>query len=145
MIVGPPENLKHGANEAVFAFLSGKSAHSDIAGPLWYAVKDLPGAVAYCADRNNYGYVVVCANSLAFAFATGMGGVSLRLPVHVVDQVVAKGGETVPSIGPDWVYLPLFTSSGFERELTTLAKAAFEHSGPPSNNSFKPKPLRGSA
>ena len=145
MIATPTEDLTHGVNAAVFAFLAGKSAHSDIVSPLWTAVKDLPGARIYCADKQNFGYVVVCANCLAFAFAEGMHGVTLRLPPTDAEQLLAQGAETRPDIGPEWLFFPLFWHDNFQTGLEALASKAFAYTQPPSSNSFKPKPVRGSA
>jgi hypothetical protein len=136
IIANPPEALKHGVNATAFAFLAGKSAHSDIASLLWGAVKDLQGVKIYCADKDNFGYVVVCTNDVAFAFAEGMQGVTVRLPPADIEQLITRGAQARSTIGPEWGFLPLYVDGGFESELRILAHRALAYAEPPSNNSL---------
>ncbi|UJJ58017.1 MULTISPECIES: hypothetical protein [Rhodanobacter] len=137
MIASLPEALQHGQNQKVLAYLAERSAHSDIAIPLWQAVKKLPNVRLYCSDRQNFGYVVVYVGTLAFGFAEGMGGVTLRLPPMIVEQLISQGAEHRSTIGPEWIFLRLFGNGGFQSQLATLAGIAHQCAEPPSNNSFK--------
>lgn len=128
MITKPPEELMRGRNETVFAYLKGKSAHSDIAFPLGDAVQNLQDVSLYCSDLQNYGYVVVCANGVVFGFAEGMHGVALRLPKQVAVNALARGAEARPAIGPERTFFELFGDGGFEAELPALVREAFAYS-----------------
>jgi len=122
-----------GPNQAVFLYLHGKSAHSDIVDVLWRAIKELPDLKVYCSDRNNFGYVVGCTNGLVFAYAAGMQGVGLRLPEKRVRALIAEGAEPCASVGPEWALLKLFGNGGFEHRLTAIAREAYEHAALPTN------------
>lgn len=131
MIPEPPEELMRGLNQAVFSYLEGKSAHSDIAFPLGDAIQNLQGASLYGSDPQNYGYVVVCANGVVFGFAEGMHGVTLRLPKQAAANARDRGAEARPAVGSEWTFFKLFGDSGFEAELTTLVREAFSYSASP--------------
>jgi hypothetical protein len=137
MIASLPEALQQGQNQMVLAYLAGKSAHSDIAIPLWQAVKELPGVRLYCSDRDHFGYVVVYVGTLAFGFAEGMSGVTLRLPPMFAEQLISQGAEHRATLGPEWTFLRLFGNCGFESQLAKLAGLAHQCAEPPSNHSFE--------
>ena len=132
-VTPPPASLMVGPNQAVFAHLHGKSAHSDTVQAFWTAIKDLPGVEVYCSDPNNFGYVVACSNELVFAYAEGMQGVALRLPEKRLRPLVAEGAESRESIAPEWVFLKLFGTGAFEKRLAGLAREAYNHAALPSN------------
>lgn len=120
----PPE-LTDGANAPVLAFLHGRSAHSDIALPLLAAVQGLPGVGVHCSDRERFGFVVAWAEGRVFAFAEGMQGVTLRLPVPVAAAMLSRGAQPRPELGPGWIFLGLHGAGGFEGQLPALAGTAF--------------------
>jgi len=95
-------------------------------------VKDLPGVSFYCADLENYGYVVISAGERVVAFAVGMQGVSLHLPPGTVARLVSRGAQPCPEVGEGWVLLPLFGPGGFKAELESLAREAVTYGAPPS-------------
>ena len=141
MIKRPPEELKHGKNELVFAFLAGKSAHSDTASELWKACRDLSDVNFYCADRNDFGYVVACVADQAFAFAEGMQGVTLKLREDMQAQALSKGAKRHEGAGSGWVFFELFGSKGFEKELAYWVSNAHSYAQQVLNESRPPNAL----
>lgn len=145
MITKPPEEIMRSPNESVFAYLNGKSAHSDIGSALWNSIKDLPYVSGYCSDLQNYGYVVVCINGAVFGFAEGMRGVTFRLPNQIAVDTIARGAEVRSVVGSEWVFFKLFGNDGFETELAALAREACAYSALLTNKLLNPKPHSGAA
>jgi hypothetical protein len=136
-LLGPP-------NADVFAYLAGLSAHSDIVTPLLAAVEPLPGVEAHCANRERFGYVVAWVAGRVFAFAAGMQGVALRLPLAEAATARTRGGSAIEGLGPDWVQLPLFGDGGLSAELNDYAQRAFAYAQVPAS-AAKPAPGNGIA
>lgn len=121
-----PPALDHDRNRAVLSHLGGLSAHSDVALPLCMAVRELPGAADYCPDPQAYGYVVAYANERIFAFAEGMRGLTLRLPLESVATAIGAGA-TASDLGDSWYFFRLFGAEGFDASIFDWISLAYSH------------------
>lgn len=126
-----PPALDNDRNRAVLSHLDGLSAHSDVALPLWMALRELPGAADYCPNPEAYGYVIAFANERIFAFAEGMHGLTLRLSPESGIAATAVGA-TASDAGEDWYFFPLFGGAGFgaaglAAEITEWIALAYSH------------------
>ncbi len=121
-----PQALDDDRNRAILSYLEGLSAHSDVAMPLYAAVRELSGAAIYCPDTDAYGYVVAYANGRIFAFAEGMHGLTLRLPPESVTAAAGKGA-TPSTSGDGWHFFPLFGAAGFEAGISDWVALAYSH------------------
>jgi len=124
MPLPPPDSLMRPPNEAVFAWLRGKSAHSDPAGALRRATEALPDFGDFTPDGLRFAYYVVFRAHVVFGFVEGMRGVTLRLPPERVGSLVARGATRVRELGDEWVFLALYEEGGFDDELAKLAREA---------------------
>jgi hypothetical protein len=124
MPLPPPDSLMHPPNEAVFAWLRGKSAHSDPAEALRRAAEALPDFGDFTPDGVRFAYYVVYRAGVVFGFVEGMLGVTLRLPPQRVDSLTARGATRVREFGDEWVFLKLYEKGGFDDELATLVREA---------------------
>ncbi len=136
MPLPPPESLMRPPNLAVFAWLRGKSAHSDPAGALRRATEVLPDVDDFTPDGARFAYYVVFRAGVVFAFVEGMRGVTLRLPPARVDALAARGATRLRELGDEWVFLALYETGGFDDELAALAREA---------HAFAPAPVESPA
>lgn len=120
----PPDFLRCPPNEAVLAWLEGKSAHSDPAEALRRASEGLPGFGDFTPDGASFAYYVVHRGPVIFGFVEGMQGATLRLPAARVAELAARGARCAGHVGSDWVFLPLYVPGGFVGELPLLVREA---------------------
>jgi hypothetical protein len=122
----PPALSNDPANRQAMSHLRGKSAHSDLAMPLFDAVRGLPDAETWCADPERFGFVVAHTDGVVFAFAEGMHGLTLRLPPEASREAVAAGANAA-QVGGDWWFFPLFVNARIDRHIEEWAERAYAY------------------
>ena len=106
----PPRFFSHASNRPVLAYLTDKSAHSDVAAALAGAVKQLGDVQLFCPDWQQYRFVAASTRELIFGFALEMNLVAFRLDGRLKDRALASGGVSLPECGDAWVAFTLFRS-----------------------------------
>jgi hypothetical protein len=120
-----PDKLNSEKNRPVLEYLSGQSAHSDIAEALEIAIAPLGSAHTYCLDPENYRYLVAYANETVFSFAAGMITIAFRLSPDFKQKAIRTGGEALDSIGDEWVAFDLFRNDWPEVDVRFWARKAY--------------------
>jgi hypothetical protein len=108
------------------------------------AVRTFHNVELYCSDRENFGYVFAYTGRIIFGFAVGMSEVCLKLPPALALLAIRAGAVETTGPGPGWISFKLFGIGGFESEIDYWVGEAYKLATAPPDNSFKPKPLRGS-
>ena len=120
-----PDKLNTEKNCSVLEYISGLSAHSDVAEALEIGIAPLGAADTYCPDTDSYRYLVAYANETVFSYAVGMNTVAFRLSPDFKHRAINSGGEAVDSIGDEWVAFKLFRSGWPEVDLGFWARKAY--------------------
>ena len=120
-----PDKLKTEKNRSVLEYISGLSAHSDVAEALEIAITPPGAAHTYWPDPDNYRYLVAYVNETVFSYAVGMGTVAFRLSADFKHKAIKSGGEAVDSIGNEWVAFALFRSDWPEVDVRFWARKAY--------------------
>ena len=119
------DELNTGKNHPVLDYLSGRSAHSDVADVLQIAIAPLGAAHTYCPDPHSYRYLVAYANDTVFSYAEDMNTIAFRLSPDFKHKAIKTGGAAVDSIGHDWVAFELFRSDWPEVDVRFWARKAY--------------------
>jgi len=119
-----PKELKIDRNQNVLAYLSGASAHGDVAEQLTKASSSLGDLGCFCPDASQFLYVTVYTNATIFGFATGMSTVAFRLARAFRARAIATGANEIPELG-DWASFELFRSDWPSVDLTFWATQAY--------------------
>jgi len=119
------DELNTGPNCPVLDYLSGRSAHSDIAEVLEDVIAPLGAADTFCPEPRNYQYLVAYANGTVFSYAVGMNTIAFRLSPDFRRTAIKTGGESVDSIGDEWVAFDLFQSDWPEVDVRFWARKAY--------------------
>ncbi len=120
-----PVKLDSEKNRLVLEYLSGQSAHSDIAEALEIAIEPLGAARTYCPDPDNYRFLIVYANETVFSYAAGMKTIAFRLSSDFRKKAIVTGGEALDSIGNEWVAFELFREDWPEVDVRFWARKAY--------------------
>lgn len=120
-----PAELNAGTNRPVLEYVSGLSAHSDVAEVLEKAVAPLGAARTYCPDTGNYRYLLAYADKTVFSYAVGMNTVAFRLSPDFRRKAVKTGGVAVDAIGGEWVAFELFRTDWPEVDVRFWARKAY--------------------
>ena len=120
-----PDKLSTEKNHPVLEYISGQSAHSDVANVLEIAITPLGEAHTYCPDPHNYRYLIAYVNDTVFSYAAGMRTVAFRLSSGYKQRAIETGGEAVNSIGNEWVAFELFRSDWPEVDVRFWARKAY--------------------
>ena len=120
-----PDKLSTEKNHPVLEYISGQSAHSDVANALEIAIAPLGEAHTYCPDSDNYRYLIAYANDTVFPYAAGMRAVAFRLSSGYKQRAIETGGEAVKSIGKEWVAFELFRSDWPEVDVRFWDRKAY--------------------
>ena len=120
-----PDELSAKKNHSVLEYISGLSAHSDVANALEIAIAPLGEAHTYCPDTDNYRYLIAYANDTVFSYAAGMRTVAFRLSPGFKQRAIETGGEAVNSIGNEWVAFKLFRSDWPEVDVRFWARKSY--------------------
>ena len=120
-----PDKLNSEKNRSVFEYISGQSAHSDIAEALKTAIAPLGAAHTYCPESDNYRYLVAYANETVFSYAVGMKTIAFRLSPDFKRKAIKTGGESLDCIGDEWVSFGLFGNDWPEVDVRFWARKAY--------------------
>ena len=120
-----PDELNTDINRTVLEYVSGLSAHSDLAEALEIAIAPLGVAHTYCPDPDNCRYFIAYADDTVFSYATGMKTVAFRLSPGFKQRAIETGGEAVNSIGNEWVAFQLFRNDWPEVDVRFWARKAY--------------------
>ena len=72
-----PDKLNSEKNRSVLEYISGLSAHSDVAEALEIAITPLGAAHTYWPDPDNYRYLVAYVNETVFSYAVNGGNLKV--------------------------------------------------------------------
>ena len=120
-----PDKLNSEKNRSVLEYISGLSAHSDVAEALEIAIAPLGAAHTYCPDPGNYRYFVAYANETVFSYAVGMQTIAFRLSPDFKQKAIKTGGEAVDFISSEWVSFDLFRDDWPEVDVRFWARKAY--------------------
>jgi hypothetical protein len=120
-----PDQLNKEKNRSVLEYISGLSAHSDVAEALQIAIAPLGAAHTYCPDPDSYRYLLAYADDTVFSYAVGMRMVAFRLAPDFKKKAIKSGGQAVESIGNGWVAFDLFRSDWPEVDVRFWARKAY--------------------
>ena len=107
MINAVPNELQTPRNEQVLAYLTGRSAHDDVAEALASATSRLGDIGKFCPDSASYLYVLVHTANTVFGFATGMSTVAFRLNEEFRSRALATGAHELNGLD-GWAAFELF-------------------------------------
>jgi len=102
-----PKELDTERNQNVLAYLSGASAHGDVAEALLDACSPLGDCHCYCPDRKQFLYMAVYTKATLFGFAIGMRTVAFRLDRDFAARALATGARKITELD-GWASFELF-------------------------------------
>jgi len=120
-----PDILNFEKNRSVLEYLSGQSAHSDVAEALRIAIEQLGAAQTYCPDPGSFRYLVAYVNETVFSYAAGMKTIAFRLSSDFKKKAIKTGGEALDFVGNEWVAFELFRNDWPEVDVRFWARKAY--------------------
>ena len=119
-----PKEFENDRNQDVLAYLSGASAHGDIAEELIKASSSLGKVDRFCPDTSQFLYVTIYTNATIFGFAIGMSTIAFRLGRVLKARAIATGANEISELS-DWASFELFRSDWPSVDLKFWATQAY--------------------
>lgn len=104
-----PKELAIDRNQEVLAYLSGASAHGDVAEELLKASSSLGDVGSFCPDTSQFLYVTIYTDATIFGCATGMNSIAFRLDQELKARAIATGANEISEL-MGWVSFEHFRS-----------------------------------